>query len=231
MAFRDYSAAAKLLGRIAAAGFKPQRRRSLLQRLAMLPVSGAPISQNVEIQWDVHQVPFIEAETDDDLATALGIVHGHLRLGQMELMRRIARGRVAEIAGPLALPLDRFIRTFDIGRAVPSIIARLPAETRHWVEAFARGVDHVAAHAPERPRECTMLGIAYEPWTLQDIVLLGLLIAADVNGIVWSRLLKFRGTREWPRCRLHAAELAAARSALAGPAGLSDLAGAGAGGR
>ena len=197
MAFRNYSAAAKLLGRIAVAGLKPQRRRSLQERLAMLPVSGAPISHNVEIHWDAHQVPFVEAQTDHDLATALGVVHGHLRLGQMELMRRIARGRVAEIAGPLALPLDRFIRTFDLGRAVPGIIARFPAETRHWVEAFARGVDHVAQHAPERPRECTMLGITYEPWTLQDIVLLGRLIAADVNWIVWSRLLKFRGTHDW----------------------------------
>ena len=198
MAFRDYSAAAKLLCRLAAAGMKPQRRRSLEQRLAMLPLKGAPVSRAVQIRWDPHQVPFIEAETDDDLAAALGIVHAHLRLGQMELMRRIARGRVAEIAGRLALPLDRFIRTFDIARAVPDIIAALPHETRNWLEAFARGVDHVAMRAPMRPRECTLLGIGYEPWTLADIVLLGRLISADVNWIVWSRLLKFRHMPDWP---------------------------------
>jgi penicillin amidase len=198
MAFRDYSAVAKLFCRIAAAQLKPQRPRSLQQRLAMLPVCGALLCRDVEIHWDAHQVPFIEAETDDDLATALGVVHGHLRLGQMELMRRIARGRVAEFAGPIALPLDRLIRTFDIARAVPEIISRLPLETRHWLEAFARGVDHVSTRAPERPRECTMLGIVYEPWTLADIVLLGRLIAVDVNWIVWTRLLKFRGTPDWP---------------------------------
>src|SRR4051812_6245997 len=144
MAFRDYSAAAGLLCRLAAGGLKPQRPRSLEQRLAMLPLSGAPVSRPVQIHWNAHQVPFIEAETDEDLAAALGIVHAHLRLGQMELMRRIARGRVAEIAGGIALPLDRLIRTFDIGRAVPDIIARLPPDTRNWLEAFARGVDHVA---------------------------------------------------------------------------------------
>src|SRR4051812_20616822 len=192
MAFRDYSAAAGLLCRLAAEGLKPQRRRSLEQRLAMLPLAGAPVSRAVQIHWNAHQVPFIEAETDEDLAAALGVVHAHLRLGQMELMRRIARGRVAELAGSLALPLDRLIRTFDIERAVPEIVANLPQETRVWLEAFARGVDHVAARAPARPRETTLLGIAYEPWTLTDIVLFGRLIAADVNWIGWGRLLKFR---------------------------------------
>src|SRR5579871_2673460 len=198
MALSDYSAAARLLCRLAAAGLRPQPRRSLEQRLAMLPLAGAPVSRCVEIHWNTHHVPFIEAETDDDLAAALGVVHAHLRLGQMELMRRIARGRVAEIAGRLALPLDRLIRTFDIARAVPDIIATLPHETRNWLQAFARGIDHVAARAPVRPRECTLLGIAYEPWTLADIVLLGRLIAADVNWIVWTRLLKFRGRPDWP---------------------------------
>jgi penicillin amidase len=199
MAFRDYGAAAKLLCRLAAAGLKPQRSRSLEQRLAMLPLAGAPVSRPVQIHWNAHQVPFIEAETDDDLAAALGVVHAHLRLGQMELIRRLARGRVAELGGRLALPLDRLIRTFDIGRAVPDIIAKLPQDTRSWLEAFARGVDHVAARAQPRPSECTLLGIAYEPWTLADIVLLGRFIAADVNWIVWSRLLRFRGTPDWPR--------------------------------
>jgi len=199
MAFRDYSAVARLLCRLAAAGLKPQRSRSLEQRLAMLPLAGAPVSRAVQIHWNAHQVPFVEAETDEDLAAALGVVHAHLRLGQMELMRRIARGRVAEIAGRLALPIDRLIRTFDIGRAVPEIIAMLPQETRNWLDAFARGVDHVAGRASERPRECTLLGIAYEPWTLQDIVLLGRLIAADVNWIVWARLLKYRGLPDWPQ--------------------------------
>lgn len=198
MAFRNYSAAAKLLCRIAAAGLKPQRTLSLERRLAILPLSGAPVSRPVQIHWNAHQVPFLQAETDADLATALGVVHGHLRLGQLELMRRIARGRVAEIAGRLALPLDRLIRTFAIGRAVPDIIASLPEETRAWLQAFARGIDHVARRAEARPRECEILGIAYEPWTLADIVLFGRLISADVNWIVWTRLLKFRETPDWP---------------------------------
>ncbi len=38
------------------------------------------------------------AELDDDAAFALGLVHAHLRLGQMMLARRIAEGRLAVVA-------------------------------------------------------------------------------------------------------------------------------------
>ena len=139
MGFARYATALRLACRIGFANAWPPRRRSLQQRLAMFPVHDAPVSQPVEILWNDHQIPFIEAQRDDDLAAALGIVHAHLRLGQMELMRRMAQGRVSEIVGGLGLPIDRLIRTFDIGRVVPQIVAGLPDETRSWLENFARG--------------------------------------------------------------------------------------------
>src|SRR5690348_12025051 len=112
---------------------------SLTDRLAMIPVAGAPVSRPVNIWWDEHQVPFIEAETDVDLAVALGIVHGHLRLAQMELMRRASRGRLSELVGRRGLMIDRLVRTFDIARAAPQILAEMPVATRLWLEGFARG--------------------------------------------------------------------------------------------
>jgi penicillin amidase len=164
----------------------------------MLPADGAPVSRPVEILWNDHQVPFIEAETDADLATALGIAHAHLRGGQMELMRRIAQGRVSEITGGFGLAIDRLIHTFDIGRAVPAIIADMPAETRSWLENFARGINHCLAQALERPREFALLKLQPEPWSIADLVTLGRLVAADVNWIVWMRLLKYRNDADWP---------------------------------
>ncbi|HXJ00228.1 MAG TPA: penicillin acylase family protein [Micropepsaceae bacterium] len=198
MAFGRYGAAARIFCRLAAAGFWGHRQRSLKDRLAMLPLWGAPISQPVAIYWDDHQIPFIEAQSDNDLATALGVVHAHLRLGQMELMRLIAKGRVSEVVGRFGLPIDRLVRSFDIGRAVPDIVADLPEETRSWLDAFARGINHCAANASEPLLECAVLGLPREPWSLADIVLLGRLIAADVNWIVWLRLLKFRDDPSWP---------------------------------
>ena len=104
-------------------------RRALAERLAMLPTTG-PVSAPVSIHWNEHQIPFIEAENDADLAVVLGMVHAHLRLAQMEIMRRAAQGRVAEFVGPLGIELDRSLRLLDFGRAVPDIIAGLATETR-----------------------------------------------------------------------------------------------------
>ncbi len=78
------------------------KQTSLGQRLAMLPTDGLPLDAPVTIRWDEHQIPFIEAATDDDAAFALGLVHAHLRLGQMAVYRRVAQGRVSEMGGPLA---------------------------------------------------------------------------------------------------------------------------------
>jgi penicillin amidase len=199
MALARYRAAANLFYRLTLANARPHPRRSLEERLAMLPLRNAPISRPVTIFWDDHQIPFIEAQTDEDLAAALGVVHAHLRLGQMELMRRLAQGRVSEMVGRFGLGLDRLIRTFDIGRAVPRILATMPAETRIWLENFARGINHCLDHAPERAREFALLDLKREPWTIGDLVMLGRLIAADVNWIVWLRLLKFRAKPDWPQ--------------------------------
>jgi penicillin amidase len=199
MALGRYGAAANLFCRLALANARPHPARSLEERLAMLPLKGAPVSQPVTITWDDHQIPFIEAQTDEDLAAALGIVHAHLRLGQMELMRRLAQGRVSEMVGRLGLGLDRLVRTFNIGCAVPQILTSMTAETRSWLETFARGINHCLDHAPERPREFALLDLKREPWSVCDLVTLGRLIAADVNWIVWLRLLKFRGLADWPQ--------------------------------
>src|SRR4051794_7204947 len=78
-----------------------RRRRvySLGQRLSMMPDHGLPLGQAVVIHWNDHQIPYIEADTDHDLAVALGLVHAHLRLAQIELMRRLAQGRMSEMIG------------------------------------------------------------------------------------------------------------------------------------
>ena len=79
------------------------------ERLRSFPLRRAPVAAPVEIRWNEHLVPFIEATSDRDLAVALGLVHAHLRLAQMELLRRIAQGRLAEALGIAALPLDRAV--------------------------------------------------------------------------------------------------------------------------
>lgn len=170
------------------------RARDTAQRLAMLP-DAVPAAAPVAIHWDEHQIPFVEAESEADLAAGLGVVHAHLRLGQIEIMRRIALGRVAESVGPLGIEIDRTIRLFGIARAVPEIIAGLPEATRRWSEAFLAGFNHHVAHLARRknlPHEFAVLRLEPEPWTLTDLFTVARLVSADVNWMVSARLLRAR---------------------------------------
>jgi len=177
---------------------KPVRPRSLSQRLASVPLRGAPVSRPVAIRWNHHQIPWIEAEADRDAAVALGLVHAHLRLGQMEVLRRVAYGRTAEIIGPIAIEVDRALRTIGIARAVPGILTAMPAETRTWLDGFVDGINHYVAAAEDLPPDCALLGIGREAWTAADVMALGRAAVADVNWVLWLRLMRLRHEDAWP---------------------------------
>ena len=126
------------------------RSVSLDQRLAMLPRQNVPLAHRVVINWSARHIPFIEAESDTDLATALGFVQAHLRIGQMEMLRHLSQGRVSELIGPIAIDFDFFLRSLAPGRAVPLIMDGLPTETRTrsrtvWPAALTSSL--AAAHA------------------------------------------------------------------------------------
>ena len=166
---------------------------SIEQRLSVFPTSGLPLEGRVTVYWDRHQVPFIEAEHDGDAAFALGLVHAHLRLGQMEAYRRIAQGRVAEMAGPFATDIDHALRILDFGRAAEEIEAGLPPATRAWLERFVAGINHHLATAPDLPYEFGVLGLEREPWSIRDVLAFGRLAGTDVNWLEWLDLLGLRG--------------------------------------
>jgi penicillin G amidase len=85
--------AALLLPHLTPSIVRRRRRLTLEDRLGMVPRTGIPVTATVVVHRNRHQIPFIEAKSDHDVAVALGIVHAHLRLGQR---RRLSQGRVAE---------------------------------------------------------------------------------------------------------------------------------------
>ena len=137
------------------------------------PVRIAGLSAPVTITIDEDGVPRIRAASALDGAAALGFVHARDRLFQMDLMRRSASGRLSEIAGPAALPLDRLMLTLGLRRAAEADLPGLPAETREMLDAYARGVNALMA---DRGRfaspEFILLG-APAPWTALDSLLWG----------------------------------------------------------
>ena len=173
------------------------RPTSLAERLAMFPTKGLPLDNPVSVYWDDHQIPFIEAKTDHDAAFVLGLVHAHLRLGQMELMRRVSQGRIAEIGGPLAVGIDHALRLIDLGKAAPAIVAAMPAAKRAWLDAFIAGLDHYQSTVRPLPHEYSVLGLKPKAWRAEDLITIGRLGSIDVTWLIWFRLLGLRGAPDW----------------------------------
>ena len=174
------------------------RKRTLEDRLRQIPLDGAPLEKAVTIRWNDRHVPFIEAHTDHDCAVALGIVHAHLRLGQLELMRRLSQGRVAEMIGAAGVELDHALRAFNFTRDIRASIAAMSPGTRAWLEAFTLGINHVLLKAPDLPLEFAWMELSCEPWSIEDIVGIGRLSGADVHWMIWLKLLRFRKHESWP---------------------------------
>ncbi len=164
----------------------------------MIPTHDVPLSHAVAIHWSKHQIPFIEAASDKDLATALGVVHAHLRIGQMEILRRLSQGRLSEMIGPVALDLDQLLRILDFGRATPQILESMPGETHEWLASFVTGINHYLRHLKVLPQEFLVLNLKREKWSVSDVIRIGRLASADVNWLVWFQLLRLRGQKEWP---------------------------------
>ena len=58
------------------------------------------LQEPVTVRYDERGVPHIRAGNQLDMYRALGYVQAQDRLFQMEIMRRLARGELAEVFGP-----------------------------------------------------------------------------------------------------------------------------------
>lgn len=160
--------------------------------------SAAPhLQEAVEIFWSEQQIPYIVAQTDRDLAFSLGLVHQHLRGGQLAVLKRISQGRISEMAGPFTRDIDHALRILDYGYAAPKVVAEWPAETRSWMSAFVAGMNHYQDHVRKQPPEYGLLGIDPEPWTMEDLVTIGRLAGTDVTWLSYISLLPLRNRADW----------------------------------
>lgn len=169
-------------------------------RLNEIPTSVPELTGKVTIWWSPDLIPFIEAETLSDVPFTMGLVHTHLRWAQLELLRKLAKGEISTLAGPFTTSIDHLIRTLDLGRAVPEILAQMPLHTRQWLDRFVMGINAYISSAKSEPSEFKLFDLKRERWDAADIILLGRLFAIDINWIRYSQLLELnneRGFAEW----------------------------------
>ena len=128
------------------------------------------LEQNVHVIRDDWGIPHIQAENEADAYFALGYVMAQDRLFQMELLRRLARGELAEILGPAVVPVDKIIRAFRLranAEATVTETSALAPEIRAAVDAFVAGINHCMDTEP-LPLEFTVLQIPPRPFTRVD---------------------------------------------------------------
>jgi penicillin amidase len=157
-----------------------EMRENLPQLDGSLTVYG--LTAPVTVERDAHGVPHIHANSLDDLIFAQGFVTAQDRLWQMDLLRRLTAGELAAIFGQSMLAHDRLERTLQLRTAANNASDALPADQKHWLVVYARGVNaSIAAQHDRLPVEFRLLGYQPAPWTPRDTLLVELAMFQDLT--------------------------------------------------
>lgn len=143
----------------------------------------------VEVRFGPHAIPTIKAVTRHDMLFAQGFVVASERVWQMDIMRRLARGRLAEVFGEDALVADRFYRTVGLADAAAASLNALDAPYRDVLDAYAAGVNAYIEHAGEDlPLEYLIAGFEPAPWEPIDSLAIGEFMAWTLAGNIKEEL-------------------------------------------
>ncbi|MDF9775759.1 penicillin acylase family protein [Pseudomonas baetica] len=126
---------------------------------------------SVTVRYDERGIPHIRADNETDLYRALGYVHAQDRLFQMEVLRRLARGELAEVLGPKLLDTDKLMRSLRIRERAETYFANLDKQSPSFIamQAYLDGINQYQdSHA--KPVEFDVLGIPKRPFTAQDTI-------------------------------------------------------------
>ncbi len=161
-------------------------RRPLPKTAGNLTVRG--LDERIEIVRDRWGMPTVRANTAADLWFGQGFCHGQDRLWQCEVNRRICSGRISEVAGRRALPVDRLMRTLGLRRVALREEAELDGDLRVLLDAYCAGLNEAARLAPAPPAEFQLLRLRWEPWRPADLLAGGKLLSFGLS-TNWEREL------------------------------------------
>lgn len=129
------------------------------------------LNGNVEVFYSAYGIPHVYASNETDAYYAFGYVHAQDRLWQMDLLRHVGSGRLAELFGEDLIETDQYLRTMGI-----SVYAEKSAneylqsnhESIPLVEAYLKGINDFIANNP-KPLEHLILGLEVAPFEVKNI--------------------------------------------------------------
>ena len=130
------------------------------------------LAQSVVIRRNPLGMPLIETTTFHDALFALGYVHASDRLSQMVGMRLMAEGRLAEMAGPGVLEMDRFMRAVNLKKSAQVLYSNASPRLKRFFEVYARGVNaYLFRYRDKLPMDLAESGYKPAYWKPEDSVL------------------------------------------------------------
>jgi len=150
------------------------------------PTADFTLSGDVNVTYDQFDIPHIFCAVPADCFAVQGYIQAQDRLFQMDLFRRTAEGRLAELVGAVEAGQDQqFLTLFitrDLQRIEDKLVQALSPEIAKDVNAYTAGVNaylaFLTAHPNLMPQEYQQLpGVVtpgdVPPWRPQDTLAIG----------------------------------------------------------
>ncbi|HET8635175.1 MAG TPA: penicillin acylase family protein [Gemmatimonadales bacterium] len=145
------------------------------------------IADSVRVAFDSIGIPTITAASEADLYAALGYLHARDRFFQMDLMRRAAEGRLAELFGARAIAADRAARDWELGVLAHQASRATPVDLKRLLDAYTSGVNTWLAQG-ESSLEHRLLRLPVQRWRDEDTYAILLLEAKQLHNLGDERI-------------------------------------------
>lgn len=174
-----------------------------LAQAAVKNLSVAGLKEAVTVRRDARSIPYIEAKNDADLYFAQGYVTASDRLWQMDLLRRVSRGELAELFGKQVLDEDKRWRRYGFSKIAEDSMATLNPQLKKALEDYARGVNaYIAALDKDSlPPEFKILQYQPTPWKPTDTICIGKILAEGLSS-TWQQDLLRASLQKLPKDKL-----------------------------
>ncbi len=155
-------------------------------RLANKPkeasIQSSQISNKVTVLRNNLGVPHVFAEKDEEVFYTIGYLHAQDRLFQMDMQRRLAKGKLAEIIGKSQLEDDKEMRKLGLTLGAKKAIENMKGtELMEYVEAYCAGVNK-RINEGKLPLEFKLLGYQPEEWAPEDTLAVAKLVSWGLSG-------------------------------------------------
>lgn len=143
-------------------------------------VSLPELNSKVTVFRERNGVPTIVADSQEDLAAVLGYVMAQDRLWQIDYLRRLGQGRLAEILGRDYLVTDQIMRAISSSVERSNEFSDLNQAESVWLERFVQGINSfMLIHKDRTPVEFSLLDNRPAPFSKEDA-------KAIMRGLAWQ---------------------------------------------